>query len=110
MFVFLLISMTACASDQPKDPKGTDLEILNAVIEKTYEKTLYVRTADKGEEYFFVSRCDTVTQNGEAIAQDSLEAGDTIQIVYDGVALGSSPAQIANVFEIILTVPSVSAK
>ncbi|MBQ8497710.1 MAG: hypothetical protein IJ489_09695 [Clostridia bacterium] len=101
--IFAVLMVSACAEEKPDVPENPERVTLDAVIEKIYEKTLYVRILDETEDYLFVSRCDTVTQDGEQISSDILTAGDGIQIVYDGQIKGKSPAQIANVYEIILT-------
>lgn len=103
LLILVVLAMAACSEEKPDVQTDVKRVTMDAVIEKIYEETLYVRISGEKEDYLFVSRCDTVTQNGEQISSDILTAGDGIQIVYDGQIKGKSPAQIANVYEIILT-------
>ena len=103
-----ILSLTACArtahTEPPADlPQQTNWITLDVTIEKVYDDTLYVRTADETGTYFFVDRCDHVTKDGEPITDGDLSIGDGIRIVYDSnTVVGDSPSQITNVFEIKL--------
>ena len=109
LLILAVLSAAACAKEKTNLPDLKEKASLDVVIEKIYEETLYVRILD-GNDYLFVNRCDTVTQNGEHIAENTLSVGDGIRVIYDGELLGNSPAQIANVYEIVLTDPVIPAQ
>ena len=95
LFAAMLLSVFGCASEPAEEPTQ-----LSCVIEKIYDRALYVRA--ESDRYFFVNTNDIDT--------DSFRIGDEIEILFDGELAYETPGEIQNVYTIVLKASANSEK